>query len=66
MSEITHFMDAEAAGDRQAAAELLPLVYDVRAGVVPRGFGKVISIARDTFPVNGALKVGPALEANRS
>jgi RNA polymerase sigma factor (TIGR02999 family) len=28
MSEITQLMDAAAAGDRQAAAELLPLVYD--------------------------------------
>jgi RNA polymerase sigma factor (TIGR02999 family) len=28
MSEITHLMDAAAAGDRRAAAELLPLVYD--------------------------------------
>ncbi len=28
MSEITHLMDAAAAGDRQAAADLLPLVYD--------------------------------------
>ena len=28
MSEITHLMDAAASGDRQAAADLLPLVYD--------------------------------------
>ena len=28
MSDVTHFLDAAAAGDRQAAAELLPLVYD--------------------------------------
>jgi RNA polymerase sigma factor (TIGR02999 family) len=28
MPEITHLMDAAAAGDRQAAADLLPLVYD--------------------------------------
>jgi RNA polymerase sigma factor (TIGR02999 family) len=28
MSEITHLMVAAAAGDRQAAADLLPLVYD--------------------------------------
>ena len=28
MSEITHRMDAAAAGDRQAAADLLPLVSD--------------------------------------
>src|SRR5262245_307081 len=28
MSEITHLLDAAAAGDRQAAADLLPLVYD--------------------------------------
>ena len=28
MSEITHLMGAAAAGDRQAAADLLPLVYD--------------------------------------
>jgi RNA polymerase sigma factor (TIGR02999 family) len=28
MSEITHLIDAAAAGDRQAAADLLPLVYD--------------------------------------
>ena len=27
MPEITHLMDAAAAGDRQAAAELFPLVY---------------------------------------
>ncbi len=28
MSEITHLMDAAAAGDHQAAADLLPLVYE--------------------------------------
>lgn len=28
MPEITHLLDAAAAGDRRAAAELLPLVYD--------------------------------------
>ena len=28
MSEITHLLTAAAAGDRQAAADLLPLVYD--------------------------------------
>jgi hypothetical protein len=28
MSEVTHLMDAAAAGDRQAAADVLPLVYD--------------------------------------
>ena len=28
MSEFTHLLDAAASGDRQAAAELLPLVYD--------------------------------------
>jgi RNA polymerase sigma factor (TIGR02999 family) len=28
MSQITHLLDGAAAGDRQAAAELLPLVYD--------------------------------------
>jgi RNA polymerase sigma factor (TIGR02999 family) len=28
MSEITHLLDAAAVGDRQAAADLLPLVYD--------------------------------------
>ena len=28
MSEITHLLNAAAAGDRQAAADLLPLVYD--------------------------------------
>ena len=28
MPEITRLLDAAAAGDRQAAAELLPLVYD--------------------------------------
>ena len=28
MSEITHLIDAAAAGDRLAAADLLPLVYD--------------------------------------
>jgi RNA polymerase sigma factor (TIGR02999 family) len=28
MSEITHLLDAAAAGDRQATADLLPLVYD--------------------------------------
>ena len=28
MSEVTRLLDAAAAGDRQAAAELLPLVYD--------------------------------------
>jgi RNA polymerase sigma factor (TIGR02999 family) len=28
MSEITHLMDAAASGDRKAAAELLPFVYD--------------------------------------
>jgi RNA polymerase sigma factor (TIGR02999 family) len=28
MSEITHLLDAAAAGDSRAAAELLPLVYD--------------------------------------
>jgi ECF sigma factor len=28
MSEIIHLMDAVAAGDRQAVADMLPLVYD--------------------------------------
>src|SRR5438876_3114302 len=28
MADVTHLLDAAAAGDRQAAAELLPLVYD--------------------------------------
>src|SRR5215213_2900850 len=28
MSEVTRLLDAAAAGDRQAAADLLPLVYD--------------------------------------
>lgn len=28
MSEVTHLLDAAAAGDRQAGADLLPLVYD--------------------------------------
>ena len=28
MSEITHLLEAASAGDRQAAADLLPLVYD--------------------------------------
>ncbi len=28
MSEVTHLLDAAAAGDRRAAADLLPLVYD--------------------------------------
>src|SRR5260370_6772287 len=28
MSDVTRLLDAAAAGDRQAAAELLPLVYD--------------------------------------
>ena len=28
MPEITHLIDAAAAGDRQAAADLLPLIYD--------------------------------------
>ena len=28
MSDITHLLDAAAAGDRRAAADLLPLVYD--------------------------------------
>jgi RNA polymerase sigma factor (TIGR02999 family) len=28
MSEVTHLLDAAAAGDRHAAADLLPLVYD--------------------------------------
>lgn len=28
MPDVTHLLDAAAAGDRQAAAELLPLVYD--------------------------------------
>jgi RNA polymerase sigma factor (TIGR02999 family) len=28
MSDVTHLMDAAATGDRRAAAELLPLVYD--------------------------------------
>jgi RNA polymerase sigma factor (TIGR02999 family) len=28
MSDLTHLLDAAAAGDRHAAAELLPLVYD--------------------------------------
>src|SRR5277367_1920614 len=28
MSEITHLLDAAAGGDRQAAADLLPLVYE--------------------------------------
>jgi RNA polymerase sigma factor (TIGR02999 family) len=28
MSDVTHLLDAAVAGDRQAAAELLPLVYD--------------------------------------
>ena len=28
MSDVTHLLDAAAGGDRQAAADLLPLVYD--------------------------------------
>ena len=28
MADVTRLLDAAAAGDRQAAAELLPLVYD--------------------------------------
>ena len=28
MTDVTHLLDAAAAGDRQAAADLLPLVYD--------------------------------------
>ena len=28
MPDVTHLLDAAAAGDRQAAADLLPLVYD--------------------------------------
>src|SRR5947209_9036457 len=28
MADVTHLLDAAAAGDRQAAADLLPLVYD--------------------------------------
>src|SRR5438552_15310207 len=28
MSDLTHLLDAAAAGNRQAAADLLPLVYD--------------------------------------
>ena len=28
MPDVTHLLDAAAAGDRKAAAELLPLVYD--------------------------------------
>src|SRR6516162_11421942 len=28
MSNVTHLLDAAAAGDRRAAADLLPLVYD--------------------------------------
>jgi hypothetical protein len=28
MSEMTHLLDASAAGDRKAATNLLPLVYD--------------------------------------
>jgi RNA polymerase sigma factor (TIGR02999 family) len=28
MSDVTHLLDAAAAGDRQAAADLLPVVYD--------------------------------------
>src|SRR5437868_7194561 len=28
MSDVTHLLDDAAAGDRQAAADLLPLVYD--------------------------------------
>jgi len=28
MSDVTRWLEAAAAGDRQAAAEILPLVYD--------------------------------------
>jgi hypothetical protein len=28
MSDVTHVLDAPSAGDRQAAADLIPLVYD--------------------------------------
>ena len=28
MSEVTHLLDAAADGDRRAAADLLPIVYD--------------------------------------
>src|SRR5208283_1524937 len=28
MSDVTHLLDAAAAGDRRAAADILPLVYD--------------------------------------
>ena len=30
MSDVTHLLDAAAGGDRQAAADLLPLVYELR------------------------------------
>jgi RNA polymerase sigma factor (TIGR02999 family) len=33
MSDVTHLLDAAAAGDRHAAAELLPLVYDELRGL---------------------------------
>ena len=38
MSEITHLIDAAAAGDRQAAADLLPLIYDELRNSQPRGW----------------------------
>src|SRR5262245_8278938 len=38
MSDVTHLLEAAAAGDHQAAAKLLPLVYDELRKLAPRAW----------------------------
>ncbi|MFO0846656.1 MAG: ECF-type sigma factor [Gemmataceae bacterium] len=48
MEDVTHILQAIDAGDRQAAARLLPLVYDERAaGRRPDGRREARPLARD-------------------
>lgn len=64
MTEVTHLLDAAAAGDRRAAADLLPLVYDeLRRVAAARVAGQAAGFTLDaTALVHEAyLKlVGPA------
>ena len=38
---------------------------EVRASLAPRGVGKIVANARDAFPLDGALRVGPMPGVNR-
>ena len=50
MSDVTRLLDAAAAGDRQAAADLLPLVYDELRKLAAARHGRRRSPARPSRP----------------